>query len=64
MIKAENQFDANFVGSEVNAVHRFPKADYRQDVGRAMLTKKSFVMFNTLVGQEKWVNNVSRQILW
>ena len=42
--KAENQFDAKFVASEVNAVHRFPKADYRQDVGRAMLTKKSFVM--------------------
>ena len=37
-------YDAKFVAGEVNAVHRFPKSDYRHDVGRAMLTKKAFAM--------------------
>ncbi len=41
-LDAENNYDAKFVAAEVNSVHRFPKMDYRQDVGRSMLTKKAF----------------------
>ena len=37
-------YDAKFVAGEVNALHRYPKSDYRHDVGRAMLTKKAFEM--------------------